>query len=166
MILKTFFAQVQCYKSAGYCWCVHEDTGKNIPGTSVKNQTPKCDQIAAVSRPMKGCPEEKKITFLGDLMDHFHAKMAKETNGTNMAGLVLLLLFIRYAFDARSSSLLQDERAGLESVARRTSGDVELRGLRQEQEQDVGEERVEGVQGRGLGREEPAKVRQEVAEVL
>lgn len=65
---------------------MHEDTGKNIPGTSVKNDTPKCDQITVVSRPMKGCPDDKKITFLSDLMDFFHKKMARETNGTNMAG--------------------------------------------------------------------------------
>ena len=38
----------------GYCWCVDEDSGKPIPGTSVKDQVPKCDAIAAPMRPMNG----------------------------------------------------------------------------------------------------------------
>lgn len=71
---KTFLIfQVQCYKSAGYCWCVNEDTGKNIPGTSVKNATAKCDDLP--TRPMKGCPEEKKLAFLKDLMQFLQNKM-------------------------------------------------------------------------------------------
>lgn len=80
------YQKIQCYKSAGYCWCVNEDTGKNIPGTSVKNQTPKCDQIPAPSRPMKGCPDDKKNSFLKDLMEYLNQRMQKETNGTNIAG--------------------------------------------------------------------------------
>ncbi|XP_025832447.1 SPARC-related modular calcium-binding protein 1 isoform X2 [Agrilus planipennis] len=76
------YQKIQCYKSAGYCWCVHEDTGKNIPGTSVKNQTPKCDQIPVPSRPMKGCPDDKKLTFLRELMEFLQHKMLKDTNGT------------------------------------------------------------------------------------
>ncbi|KAK9891959.1 hypothetical protein WA026_017442 [Henosepilachna vigintioctopunctata] len=69
------YQKVQCYKSAGYCWCVNEDTGKNIPGTSIKNATPKCDDLLPTSRPMKGCPEEKKIAFLRDLMQYLQTKM-------------------------------------------------------------------------------------------
>lgn len=65
---------------------MNEDTGKNIPGTSVKNQTPKCDQIPAPSRPMKGCPDEKKFAFLKDLMEYLHQRMLKETNGTSITG--------------------------------------------------------------------------------
>jgi len=33
---------------------VHEDSGKPIPGTSVKDQVPKCDAIPATLRPMNG----------------------------------------------------------------------------------------------------------------
>lgn len=77
------FLQIQCYKSAGYCWCVHEDTGKNIPGTSVKNGTPKCDQLTIVSRPMKGCPDDKKRMFLKDLMQFLQSRMEEITNGSN-----------------------------------------------------------------------------------
>ncbi|KAL3274950.1 hypothetical protein HHI36_019726 [Cryptolaemus montrouzieri] len=69
------YQKVQCYNSAGYCWCVNEDTGKNIPGTSVKNETPKCDDLLPTSRPMKGCPEEKKNAFLRELMQFLQSKM-------------------------------------------------------------------------------------------
>ncbi|XP_039287273.1 SPARC-related modular calcium-binding protein 1 [Nilaparvata lugens] len=64
------YEKVQCYKSTGYCWCVHEDTGKPIPGTSLKDSHPKCDSVQAPSRPMKGCPEFKKQAFLKDLMEY------------------------------------------------------------------------------------------------
>lgn len=77
--------QIQCYKSTGYCWCVHEDTGKNIPGTSVKNQEPKCDQVVSAPRSIKGCPEAKKNVFLKALLDFLHEKMVKDINGTKIA---------------------------------------------------------------------------------
>ncbi|KAK9759046.1 Secreted protein acidic and rich in cysteine Ca binding region [Popillia japonica] len=79
------YQKIQCYKSTGYCWCVHEDTGKNIPGTSVKNQEPKCDQVVSVSRSIKGCPEAKKNIFLKSLIDFLHEKMVKDINGTKIA---------------------------------------------------------------------------------
>ncbi|XP_017777976.1 PREDICTED: SPARC-related modular calcium-binding protein 2 [Nicrophorus vespilloides] len=81
------YAKVQCYKSAGYCFCVNEDTGKNIAGTAVKDQVPKCDQIVTVSRSMKGCPDDKKNAFLKDLMEYLHTSMIKETNGTTITGI-------------------------------------------------------------------------------
>jgi len=58
----------------GYCWCAQEDTGKPIPGTSVKDSNPKCDGIPLLSHPMKGCPEHKKHIFLKDLMDYLRQK--------------------------------------------------------------------------------------------
>lgn len=76
------YAKVQCYKSAGYCWCVNEDTGKNIPGTSLKDKMPTCDSTT-VTRPMKGCPEDKKVAFLADLMNYLHTNMLRETSGTS-----------------------------------------------------------------------------------
>ncbi|CAH1108210.1 unnamed protein product [Psylliodes chrysocephalus] len=77
------YEKVQCYKSAGYCWCVNEDTGKNIPGTSVKNGTPNCDHLKTNTRVMKGCPDDKKFIFLKDLLNFLHNKMSEITNGTN-----------------------------------------------------------------------------------
>lgn len=38
----------------GYCWCVDEDSGKPIPGTSVKDPNPQCDAVQPPPRPMKG----------------------------------------------------------------------------------------------------------------
>ncbi|KAG5882459.1 hypothetical protein JTB14_015963 [Gonioctena quinquepunctata] len=76
------YHKVQCYKSAGYCWCVNEDSGKNIPGTSVKNSTPKCDHLKTSSRMMKGCPDEKKDIFLQDLLLFLHSKMSELANST------------------------------------------------------------------------------------
>ncbi|KAI4470178.1 secreted modular calcium-binding protein [Holotrichia oblita] len=58
---------------------------KNIPGTSVKNQEPKCDQVVSVSRSIKGCPEAKKNIFLKSLIDFLHEKMVKDINGTKIA---------------------------------------------------------------------------------
>jgi hypothetical protein len=46
------YHKVQCY--SGYCWCVYQDTGKPIPGTSSKDQTPNCNPVPAPVRPMKG----------------------------------------------------------------------------------------------------------------
>ncbi|XP_054737241.1 SPARC-related modular calcium-binding protein 1 isoform X3 [Anastrepha obliqua] len=63
------YQRVQCYRSTPYCWCVHEDTGKNIPGTSVKDKRPQCDAIYAAPRSMKGCPEPRKTIFLNDLKE-------------------------------------------------------------------------------------------------
>lgn len=77
------YNRIQCYKSTGYCWCVHEDDGKPIPGTSVKDQSPKCDSIPVPIRPMKGCPGEKKEIFLNDLMDFLVSKMLMK-NGTRL----------------------------------------------------------------------------------
>ncbi|KAG8222318.1 hypothetical protein J437_LFUL001860 [Ladona fulva] len=81
------YQKVQCYKSAGYCWCVHEDTGKPIPGTSKKDQDPKCDSIPVPYRPMKGCPEQRKKIFLKDLMVFLTKKMMLGTgkNSTSLS---------------------------------------------------------------------------------
>ncbi|XP_014467209.1 PREDICTED: SPARC-related modular calcium-binding protein 2 isoform X2 [Dinoponera quadriceps] len=71
------YLRIQCY--SGYCWCVYQDTGKPIPGTSAKNLVPNCNPVPTPSRPMKGCPDLKKQLFLRDLMDLMQTKM-KESN--------------------------------------------------------------------------------------
>ncbi|KYM97970.1 SPARC-related modular calcium-binding protein 1 [Cyphomyrmex costatus] len=67
------YNRVQCY--SGYCWCVYQDTGKPIPGTSSNNGTPNCNPVPTPSRPMKGCPDLKKQLFLRDLMTLMQEKM-------------------------------------------------------------------------------------------
>ncbi|RZC42326.1 Thyroglobulin 1 and/or DUF2981 domain containing protein, partial [Asbolus verrucosus] len=78
------YKKIQCYKAAGYCFCVHEDTGKNIPGTSVKHGIPKCDQLTNVNRSMKGCPNDKKTVFLKDLVQFLHVRMLKNNDMKNL----------------------------------------------------------------------------------
>ncbi|XP_055859265.1 SPARC-related modular calcium-binding protein 2 isoform X3 [Episyrphus balteatus] len=73
------YQRVQCYRSTGYCWCVHEDTGKNIPGTSLKDKRPQCDSIYPTSRPMKGCPEPRKTEFLKDLKDFLNEQIGSNS---------------------------------------------------------------------------------------
>ncbi|XP_022908370.1 SPARC-related modular calcium-binding protein 2 isoform X2 [Onthophagus taurus] len=79
------YQKIQCYKSTGYCWCVHEDTGKTIAGTTVLNATPKCDQIAPPIGILKGCPEDRKKEFLRGLIRFLHDKMDRELNGSSIA---------------------------------------------------------------------------------
>lgn len=69
------YQRVQCYNSTPYCWCVNEDTGKNIPGTSVKDRRPQCDSVYTISRTMKGCPDDRKIVFLKDLKEFLKNKI-------------------------------------------------------------------------------------------
>ncbi|XP_055611004.1 SPARC-related modular calcium-binding protein 2 isoform X2 [Uranotaenia lowii] len=74
------YQRVQCYRSTGYCWCVHEDTGKNIPGTSTKDKRPQCDIYPAASgRQMRGCPDDKKLEFLKDLKDFLKQQIASNS---------------------------------------------------------------------------------------
>ncbi|KAJ6644255.1 SPARC-related modular calcium-binding protein 1 [Pseudolycoriella hygida] len=76
------YRREQCYRSAGYCWCVNEDTGKNIPGTSIKDGRPDCANNS--SRPMKGCPEPKKTEFLKELKDFLRTQInSTASNGAN-----------------------------------------------------------------------------------
>lgn len=72
------YQRVQCYRSVGYCWCVHEDTGKNIPGTSIKDGRPDC--VSNTTRPMKGCPHQKKVEFLKDLKEFLRIQVKSNAN--------------------------------------------------------------------------------------
>ncbi|KAI4788443.1 hypothetical protein KUCAC02_035848, partial [Chaenocephalus aceratus] len=47
---RGIYQAVQCHQSTGYCWCVLVDTGRPIPGTSTRYQTPECDGTARSSR--------------------------------------------------------------------------------------------------------------------
>lgn len=71
------YKRVQCYRSTGYCWCVHEDTGKPIPGSSTKDKQPQCDSYVPV-RTMQGCPQKNE--FLRDLKEFFKTQITSSTN--------------------------------------------------------------------------------------
>ncbi|MEE6492813.1 hypothetical protein FKM82_016643, partial [Ascaphus truei] len=40
------YKPVQCHQSTGYCWCVLVDTGRPLPGTSTRYETPACESDA------------------------------------------------------------------------------------------------------------------------
>ncbi|XP_075169937.1 SPARC related modular calcium binding-like protein magu isoform X2 [Haematobia irritans] len=70
------YHRVQCYNSTPYCWCVNEETGKDIPDTLVKHRRPQCDSsLYTETRQMKGCPDERKIIFLKDLKEFLKTKI-------------------------------------------------------------------------------------------
>lgn len=82
------YARAQCYRSTGYCWCVHQDTGKPIPGSSVKDRRPDCDAAPQHASPMRGCPEPMKSTFLHELRRFFVSKMTSSGNGSGPGDMV------------------------------------------------------------------------------
>lgn len=73
------YQRVQCYRSVGYCWCVHEDTGKNIPGTSVKGARPNCS--VSDNRPIKGCREQNEGDFFKELKDFLKDQISGKVKG-------------------------------------------------------------------------------------
>nr|XP_032292247.1 uncharacterized protein LOC6625587 isoform X1 [Drosophila virilis] len=73
------YKRVQCYSSI--CWCVNEETGKNIPGTFGQKR-PQCDEVAAV-RPMKGCTEPRKTQFLKELKEFLNTQILPSSNTGN-----------------------------------------------------------------------------------
>ncbi|XP_026841524.1 SPARC-related modular calcium-binding protein 2 isoform X3 [Drosophila persimilis] len=77
------YQRIQCYSSTPYCWCVNEDTGKNIPGTWVKNKPPQCDEDIVV-RPMKGCTEPRKTQFLKELKAYLNTQLSLPSSPTRI----------------------------------------------------------------------------------
>jgi len=94
--LSNKYQRVQCHKSAGYCWCAHEETGKPIPGTSVQNGRPNCDNIPShvLNRPTPtpppkeikpiyhplpaeaACPGKRKSRLQSDMVDCLKQNLA------------------------------------------------------------------------------------------
>ncbi|XP_020290020.1 SPARC-related modular calcium-binding protein 1 isoform X3 [Pseudomyrmex gracilis] len=77
------YHRIQCY--SGYCWCVLQDSGKPIPGTSIKQPiSPNCNPVPTPSRPIKGCSESRKQQFLQDLVNLMQTRMTAsiDTNET------------------------------------------------------------------------------------
>ena len=54
--------RAQCHKSTGYCWCVNENTGHPIGGTSTHGVAPECNFEA--ERDIQGIIANSKIVFL------------------------------------------------------------------------------------------------------
>ncbi|MBN3298824.1 SMOC1 protein, partial [Amia calva] len=90
------FKPVQCHQSTGYCWCVLVDTGRPIPGTSTRYQTPECDSAARSrssevedpfrDRELAGCPDGKKSEFITTLLDALTTDMVQAINSPTPSG--------------------------------------------------------------------------------
>ncbi|XP_077416177.1 SPARC-related modular calcium-binding protein 1 isoform X3 [Vanacampus margaritifer] len=90
------YKAVQCHQSTGYCWCVLVDTGRPIPGTSTRYQTPECDNTARSrstdaedlfqGRDLTGCPEGKKVEFITSLLDALTTDMVQAINSPVPSG--------------------------------------------------------------------------------
>ncbi|XP_029454646.1 SPARC-related modular calcium-binding protein 1 isoform X2 [Rhinatrema bivittatum] len=91
------YKPVQCHQSTGYCWCVLVDTGRPLPGTSTRYETPICESDARsrsteVDDPFKdrelpGCPDGKKVEFITSLLDALTTDMVQAINSaTPVAG--------------------------------------------------------------------------------
>uniref|UniRef100_A0A3P8SDJ5 SPARC related modular calcium binding 1 n=1 Tax=Amphiprion percula TaxID=161767 RepID=A0A3P8SDJ5_AMPPE len=90
------YKAVQCHQSTGYCWCVLVDTGRPIPGTSTRYQTPECNGAARSrisdtedpfqGRDLTGCPEGKKVEFITSLLDALTTDMVQAINSPAPSG--------------------------------------------------------------------------------
>ncbi|XP_061078921.1 SPARC-related modular calcium-binding protein 1 [Conger conger] len=90
------YQPVQCHQSTGYCWCVLVDTGRPIPGTSTRYQTPDVTAGARSrtsesedpfrERDLPGCPEGKKVEFITSLLDALTTDMVQAINSPAPSG--------------------------------------------------------------------------------
>ncbi|XP_048341749.1 SPARC-related modular calcium-binding protein 1 isoform X1 [Sphaerodactylus townsendi] len=90
------YKPVQCHQSTGYCWCVLVDTGRPLPGTSTRYETPVCESDARSKsseiddpfkdRELPGCPEGKKVEFITSLLDALTTDMVQAINSAAPAG--------------------------------------------------------------------------------
>ncbi|KAM6335842.1 SPARC-related modular calcium-binding protein 1 [Podargus strigoides] len=90
------YKPVQCHQSTGYCWCVLVDTGRPLPGTSTRYETPVCESDARSKsteiddpfkdRELPGCPEGKKVEFITSLLDALTTDMVQAINSAAPTG--------------------------------------------------------------------------------
>ncbi|KHJ84087.1 thyroglobulin type-1 repeat-containing domain protein [Oesophagostomum dentatum] len=48
---SVLYLPVQCLEVQKYCWCVHTATGEPIPGTSILNARPHCEEEKPTPKP-------------------------------------------------------------------------------------------------------------------
>ncbi|XP_033891743.2 SPARC-related modular calcium-binding protein 1-like isoform X1 [Acipenser ruthenus] len=94
--LAGLYKPVQCHQSTGYCWCVLVDSGRPIPGTATRYQTPECDSAARSrsseaedpfrDRELPGCPGTKKVEFITSLLDALSTDMVQAINSRTPSG--------------------------------------------------------------------------------
>ncbi|XP_077063163.1 SPARC-related modular calcium-binding protein 1-like isoform X2 [Siphateles boraxobius] len=78
------YKSVQCHSGTGYCWCVREDSGRPIPGTSDRNQLPDCSSQETntliinnsyTETTLSGCSSVRKTDFLKSLIEAFQQEV-------------------------------------------------------------------------------------------
>ncbi len=73
------------FKSSGWCWCAEQDTGRQIPNTSVQHARPECgggdeeDPMAGEEREWKKCPGERREQFRRELQELLVGEMSAKT---------------------------------------------------------------------------------------
>ncbi|XP_059841072.1 SPARC-related modular calcium-binding protein 1-like isoform X2 [Hypanus sabinus] len=108
------FAQVQCHKLTGYCWCVTPE-GKPVSGSSVHNQTPTCsdftkDKTSQRARDSSRMEQGVKLQANSRTTSH---------KGKELSYPAPWFLFIRDAKSNRSLKLVsceQERRAAIEEA--------------------------------------------------
>ncbi len=81
------FEAVQCYEASGYCWCVEEESGRPISGTSTRNGEPDCQSSGGGQRQKEEeeemeaswfrCPDDKRAAFRKDVMRYMEREMVR-----------------------------------------------------------------------------------------
>merc|ERR550519_3051700 len=66
------YAQVQCHKSTGYCWCSTK-CGTKLPGTSVRGKPPKC-KSAGLSK----CQKQRRAALRTKMIGAFVPKCDRD----------------------------------------------------------------------------------------
>ncbi|KAK7505497.1 hypothetical protein BaRGS_00003242, partial [Batillaria attramentaria] len=78
------WTQAQCHEATQYCWCVSEQDGVPIAGTSTYKVEPNC--TIRDHRQMKGCPFEQKRRFIVDLMADLTQEMTANNQSAQAQG--------------------------------------------------------------------------------
>ncbi|XP_045178464.2 SPARC-related modular calcium-binding protein 1-like isoform X3 [Mercenaria mercenaria] len=87
------WTRAQCHEATKYCWCVEENSGRPISGTSTHGVDPKCDFEEERDIPGSvsiGCSYAEKQSFLADLLSTLTQEMAEYAlnNRTDHSALV------------------------------------------------------------------------------
>ncbi|KAK6755537.1 hypothetical protein RB195_014111 [Necator americanus] len=76
---SVFYLPVQCLEAQKYCWCVHTATGEPIPGTSILNAKPHCEEEKPTPKSKRNrknrCTGRRRVRFIRRLFAAIKAEM-------------------------------------------------------------------------------------------
>ncbi|KAG8189446.1 hypothetical protein JTE90_012518 [Oedothorax gibbosus] len=89
------YSEVQCHRSAGYCWCVDE-AGRPVRGSSIQNTRPNCARHSGrrtnrrrssrggkkTKKDISGCGTTDRARFNENLIDIFHSEYDRVPHST------------------------------------------------------------------------------------